>query len=52
MYNSQITVRINKDDKDNFKDMVKQSNSTMSDVIRKAIENYLFKQYVLKLFGL
>ena len=43
IYNSNITIRINKNDKDKFKDKVNIHNVTMSEVIREAIENYLNK---------
>lgn len=44
VYNSNITIRINKDDKDKFKDKVDIYNITMSEVIREAIESYLNKE--------
>jgi len=43
VYDSNITIRINKNDKDKFKDKVNIYNMTMSEVIREAIENYLNK---------
>ena len=46
VYNSNITIRINKDDKDKFKDKVDIYNITMSEVIREAIESYLNKESI------
>ena len=43
MYDSNITIRIYKDDKEKFKDLVEQDNKTMSETIREAISKYLNK---------
>lgn len=44
MYDSNITIRIYKDDKEKFKDLVGQDNKTMSEVIREAIKIHLNKR--------
>ena len=44
MYNSNITIRIYKDDKEKFKDRVDKDNKTMSEIIREAIKDYLDKR--------
>lgn len=41
MYDSNITIRIYKDDKEKFKELVKQDNKAMSEVIRDYIKEYL-----------
>ena len=43
MYNSNISIRVYKDDKEKFKDITKQDNKTMSEVIREAIKKYIEK---------
>ena len=43
MYDSNITIRIYKNDKEKFKDLVEQDNTTMSEAIREAINKYLNK---------
>lgn len=45
MYNSNISIRVYKDDKEKFKDITKQDNKTMSEVIREAIKKYIEKDY-------
>lgn len=44
MYNSNITIRICKNDKEKFKDRVDKDNKTMSEIIREAIKDYLDKR--------
>ena len=44
MYDSNVTIRIYKDDKEKFKDRVDKDKQTMSEVIRKAIKEYLDKR--------
>ena len=48
MYDSNITIRICKDDKEKFKDLVEQDNKNMSEAIREAIENYLNKRILTR----
>ena len=44
MYDSNITIRIYKDDKEKFKDRADKDSQTMSEIIRKAIKEYLDKR--------